>query len=139
MDVVRFKPKDFRPKRPDGKWTLDGVTRVPYRLPQLLTGIKEDQDILILEGEKDCDNAEKFGLVATIFAGGAGKWLKEYSKWFQEAKVICVPDNDEAVIKGMLHIAPEISKVAESIRWLELPDLPEKGDVSDWIKLKVTI
>ena len=22
MDVVRFKPKDFRPQRPDGKWTF---------------------------------------------------------------------------------------------------------------------
>ncbi|SVE27844.1 uncharacterized protein METZ01_LOCUS480698, partial [marine metagenome] len=32
MDVVRFKPKGFRPRRPDGKWTLDGVTRVPYLL-----------------------------------------------------------------------------------------------------------
>ena len=68
MDVVRFKPKGFRPKRPDGKWTLDGVTRVPYRLPQLLDGIKEGRDIILLEGEKDCDNAEKFGLVATTFA-----------------------------------------------------------------------
>ena len=68
MDVVRFKPKGFRPRRPDGKLTLDGVTRVPYRLPQLLDGIKEGREIIIVEGEKDCDNAEKFGLVATTFA-----------------------------------------------------------------------
>ena len=95
-DVVRFEPKDFRTQRPDGKWTLDGVTRVPYRLPQLLAGIKEGKEILLLEGEKDCDNAENIGLVATTFPGGAGKWRKEYSKWFQEAKVICLPDNDSA-------------------------------------------
>ena len=96
FDVVRFDPKDFRPQRPDGEWTLEGVTRVPYRLPQILAGIKEGQYILLLEGEKDCDNAEKIGLVATTFAGGAGKWREEYSKWFQEAKVICLPDNDSA-------------------------------------------
>jgi DNA primase len=135
MDVVRFKPKGFRPRRPDGKWTLDGVTRVPYLLPQMLAGKKEGKDIILLEGEKDCDNAEKFGLVATTFAGGTGKWLEEYSKWFQEAKVICLPDHDDAGRKGMHHIASEISKVAESVRWLELPDLPEKGDFSDWIKI----
>ena len=41
FDVVRFEPKNFRPQRPDGKWTLEGVTRVPYRLPRLLDGIKE--------------------------------------------------------------------------------------------------
>jgi len=136
MDVVRFKPKDFRPKRPDGNWTLDGVTRVPYRLPQLLAGIKEGQDIFILEGEKDCDNAKELGLVATTFAGGTGKWRKEYSKWFQNAKVICLPDNDGAGRKGMHHIASEVSKFAESVRWLELQDLPDKGDLSDWIKIE---
>jgi len=136
MDVVRFEPKGFRPKRPDGKWTLKGITRVPYRLPQLLSGIKEGREILILEGEKDCDNAEKFGLVATTFAGGAGKWREEYSKWFQEAKVICLPDNDPAGHKGMHDIASNLSEVAESVRWLELPDIPEKGDFSDWIKIE---
>jgi hypothetical protein len=136
MDVVRFKPKDFRPKRPDGKWTLDGVTRVPYRLPQMLEAIKIGKDILIFEGEKDCENAEKFGLVATTFAGGAGKWRKEYSEWFQDAKVICIPDNDPAGLKGMHIIASEISKVAKSVRLLELPDLPDKGDFSDWIKIE---
>jgi len=136
MDVVRFKPKGFRPKRPDGKWTLDGVTRVPYRLPQMLEAIKIGKDILILEGEKDCENAEKFGLVATTFAGGAGKWRKEYSEWFQDAKVICLPDHDDAGRKGMHHIASEISMVAESVRLLELPDLLEKGDFSDWIKIE---
>jgi hypothetical protein len=78
MDVVRFKPKDFRPRKPDGKWTLKGITRVPYRLPQLLDGIKEGHNIFILEGEKDCDNAKELGLVATTFAGGTGKWRKEY-------------------------------------------------------------
>ena len=135
MDVVRFKPKEFRPKRPDGKSTLDGVTRVPYRLPQMLAGIKEGRDILILEGEKDCDNAEKIGLVATTFVGGTGKWREEYSKWFQEAKVICLPDNDDAGRKGMRLIASEIVKVAESVSWLELPDIPAKGDLSDWIKI----
>ncbi len=85
-NVVRFEPKDFRPQRPDGKWILEGVERVSYRLPQMLTGIKEGRDIILLEGEKDCDNAEKIGLVATTFAGGAGKWREEYSKLFQNAK-----------------------------------------------------
>ena len=136
MDVVRFKPKAFLPRRPDGKWKLDGVTRVPYRLPQMLAGIKEGRDIILLEGEKDCDNAENIGLVATTFAGGAGKWRNEYSKWFQNAKVVCLPDNDSAGRKGMDLIASEIMKVAKSVRWLELPDIPEKGDLSDWLSIE---
>ena len=135
MDVVRFKPKDFRPRRPDGKFTLEGVTRVPYRLPQMLAALKEGKDILVLEGEKDCDNAEKIGFVATTFHGGTGKWREEYSKWFKEAKVICIPDNDSAGREGMDSIASEIIKVAKSVRWLELPDIPEKGDLTDWLEV----
>ena len=136
FSVVRFEPKDFRPQRPDGKYTLEGVIRVPYRLPQMLAGIKEGQNILILEGEKDCDNAATIGLVATTFAGGAGKWSEQYPKLFQEAKVICLPDNDEVGRKGMHFIASEVVKVAKSVRWLELSDLPDKGDFSDWIEIE---
>lgn len=136
MDVVRFKPKAFLPRRPDGKYSLEGVARVPYRLPHMLAGIKEGRDIILLEGEKDCDNAKDFGLVATTFDGGAGKWREEYSKWFQEAKVICLPDNDPPGLKGMRLIASEIVKVAESVSWLELPDIPAKGDLSDWLSIE---
>jgi len=136
VDIVRFEPKDFRPQRPDGKWTLEGVVRVPYRLPQILAGIKDSKDILILEGEKDCDNAAKIGLTATTFPGGTGKWLDEYLKFFQEAKVICIPDNDPPGQKGMHLIASKIVKVAKSVRWLELPDIPEKGDLSDWLSIE---
>jgi len=135
FDVIRYEPKGFRQQRPDGIWSLEGVERVPYRLSLMLTAIKEGKEILILEGEKDCDNAENIGLTATTFAGGAGKWREEYSKWFQDAKVICLPDNDDAGRKGMRLIASEIVKVAEFVSWLELPDIPAKGDLSDWLKI----
>jgi len=136
FNVIRYSDKTFSQQRADGRWSMDGVTRVPYRLPQMLAGIKEGKDILILEGEKDCDNAENIGLIATTFAGGAGKWRNEYSKLFQNAKVVCLPDNDSAGRKGMDLIASEIMKVAKSVRWLELPDIPEKGDLSDWLSIE---
>ncbi len=133
FDVVRFEPKNFRPQRPDGKWSLEGVERVPYRLPQMLEAIQVGKGIVLVEGEKDVEAATNIGLVATTFAGGAGKWREEYSKWFQEAKVICLPDNDDAGRKGMHIIATEIVKVAKSVRWLELPNILVKEDLSDWL------
>ena len=33
-------------------------------------------------------------------------------------------------------IASKITKVAKSVRWLELPDIPEKGDLTDWLEVK---
>ncbi|MBT3980535.1 MAG: DUF3987 domain-containing protein [Bacteriovoracaceae bacterium] len=136
MDVVRFKPKDFRPRRPDGRFTLDRVTRVPYHLPQMLEAMKRGKGIAIVEGEKDCDNAEKIGLTATTFCGGSGKWRDEYLKWFEDANVACVPDNDHAGRKGMNIIASNITKVAKSVLWLEIPDIPAKGDLTDWLSIE---
>jgi len=136
MDVVRFKPKDFRPRRPDGRYTLEGVTKVPYRLPQMLEAIKFGKGIVLVEGEKDCDNASKIGLTATTFVGGTGKWREAYTNWFHEANVACVPDNDYAGRKGMYSIASKIIKVAKSVLWLELPDIPERGDLSDWLSIE---
>jgi hypothetical protein len=38
FQVVRFDPKDFRQRRPNGKggytWSLDGIERILYRLPE---------------------------------------------------------------------------------------------------------
>ena len=135
MDVGRVKPKAFLPRRPDGKYSLEGVTRVPYRLPQMLEAIKDNKTVLLVEGEKDCDNLAQLGLTATTFPGGAGKWRDEYLKWFEDANVACVPDNDHAGRKGMNIIASKITKVAKSVLWLELTDIPEKGDLSDWLNI----
>ena len=68
--VVRFDPKDFRVRRADGQWTLSGVRRVLYRLPDL----QGKSTAYIGEGEKDADRLRAIGLPATTAFGGAGKW-----------------------------------------------------------------
>src|SRR5258708_1040416 len=77
FQVVRFHPKDFRQRRPDGNggWTysLNGVRRVPYRLPELL-GADKEQCVFVCEGEKDVERLRTLELVATTCAMGAGKW-----------------------------------------------------------------
>ena len=141
FEVVRFAPKDFRPQRPDGKWSLAGVERVPYRLPELLQGVKDSKTILILEGEKDVDSAMAMGLVASTFVGGAGKWREEYLEHFGGADVVLIPDNDTPGQNGMAEIATKLHGTAARIRMLELPGLgPRKEkhgkDFSDWIELE---
>ncbi|MBI3910614.1 MAG: hypothetical protein HY320_06745 [Armatimonadetes bacterium] len=57
FQVVRYAPKDFRQRRPDGNgdwtWKLDGVRRVLYRLPEVLKSVAEECTIYITEGERD--------------------------------------------------------------------------------------
>ena len=74
--VVRYHPKTFRCRRPDGNggWKNDirGVRRVPYHLPDILT--RTDEVVWIVEGEKDADGLYRGGLLATTNCGGVNAW-----------------------------------------------------------------
>ncbi len=72
--VVRYDPKDFRQRRPKPlggwDWSVSGVRRVLYRLPELLSAALT-AIIFVVEGEKDVENLVKRNLGATTIAGGA--------------------------------------------------------------------
>lgn len=137
FQVARFEPKTFRQRRRDetGAWTwkVAGIRQVPYHLPDLIEAIAMERTIFVAEGEKDVDNLRKAGMVATCNAGGAGKWPDELTPYFGGADIVILPDND---IAGQDHAALVIGKlaaVAKRVRVVDLPNLPPKGDVSDWI------
>ena len=121
--VIRSAPKDFRPLTPDGYLELEGVERLPYRLPELLQGVKDSKLIMLMEGQKDVDSAKALGLIATTFVGGTGKWRQEYLEYFDGADVVLIPDNDKPGLKGMTEIAKKLHGTASKIRMLELPGL----------------
>lgn len=137
FEVVRFDPKEFRQRKPDGRggydWKVKDVRQVPYRMPELLAALDEGRRVYIVEGEKDVDRLAKLGVIATCNAGGAGKWRAEYGDLFRQADVVIVPDNDDAGRDHADQVAQSLDGKAASVRVLELPDLPRKGDVSDWL------
>lgn len=81
--VVRFEPKGFAQRRPDGNggwiWNLDGVTRLPYRLSELLAADRSEI-VFVCEGEKDVDRLRTLGLAATCNSEGAEKFRPELAK-----------------------------------------------------------
>jgi putative DNA primase/helicase len=133
--TVRYEPKTFRQRRPGGGatawiWKLDGVARVPYRLPE---AIKADT-VFVVEGEKDADRLAQAGLAATTNSEGAGKWRPELSGFLAAKKVVILPDNDEAGKSHARDVAAKLAAAgAASVKIVELPNLPPKGDVSDWL------
>lgn len=132
---VRLNPKGFFQRKPDGAgwaYRLNGVRRVPYRLPELLAADPRER-IYIPEGEKDVERLASLGFVATTNAGGAGKWRDEYSEHLRGRHVAVIPDNDDPGRKHAAQVARSLCGIAASIRILELPDLPPKGDVSNWL------
>lgn len=134
FQVCRLDPKDFRQRRPDGTgswlWSTKGIRQVPYRLPELIEA--RGDRIFVAEGEKDCDALVRCGLFATCNAGGAGKWRAEFAPYFAGADAVVIADNDEAGQTHAQAVAESIVSVAQSVRILNLPGLPPKGDFSDW-------
>lgn len=65
---------------------------------------------------------------------GAGKWRPEYNPYFEGKQVVILPDNDEVGRKHAQQVARQLHGLASSVKVLELPGLPEKGDVSDWLE-----
>lgn len=143
FQIVRLKGKKFYNRRPlpNGDWAknLNGVRRVLYKLPNLVKAQNnpsgKDEFIYICEGEKDVEALEQRGLIATCNPHGAGKWRDEYSEYLSGLHCVILPDNDEAGRRHANTIANSIYGKAASVRILELQNLPEKGDVSDWLNL----
>lgn len=136
---VRMIPKDFRQRRPDPDkpgawiWDLKGVPPTLYKLPELITAIAAGRTVCIVEGEKDVETLAGIGVVATCNSGGAGKWRADFSAHFTGAVVAIIPDNDKPGREHADKVARMLHKHVSQVRIVDLPGLPEHGDVSDWI------
>jgi putative DNA primase/helicase len=136
FQAVRLSPKSFRLRRLNAKgdwvWKMDGVRRVPYRLPEL-----QGQHLaLLVEGEKDADNVAALGLPATTTPQGAAAWRDEYADVLRGCgveEVVVIPDNDEPGRRYAVQAGTALTALGITVRVLALPGLAEKGDVSDWI------
>jgi hypothetical protein len=164
FQVVRYDPKDFRQRRPDPTqpdgwaWNVRGVKQVPYRLPEVLEAISQEQTVVIAEGEKNVDKLWSLGVPATCNAGGAGKWLNRLSEYFADAGVVIIPDFDpqktnpktgelafnkdgKPTLPGQDHaitVGASLDGKARSVRVLDLgkfwKDIKPKGDIYDWFE-----
>ena len=138
---VRFDPKDFRIKRPDGKngwiWNLEGTEKVLYHLPEVKNAVSRELPVFIVEGEKDAETLAARGFCATCNFDGAGKWLPSYNQVFRGAKVYIIQDNDKPGRDHAQLVANNLMPLAKEIRIIDLmkidPDLPEHGDITDYI------
>jgi len=142
FEVCRTRDKEFPVRRPDGHngwmWGLGDTRRVLYRLPELLAA--PSKRVYIVEGEKDADGLLHSGLLATTNPGGAStdsekavKWRPEYNECLCRRDVVILPDNDEAGREHGENVARNLRGIARSVKVLPLPNLPDKGDVSDWL------
>jgi hypothetical protein len=131
FQCVRYAPKDFRQRQPDGKggwtWNLKGVRLVLYRLPEVVKA----SEVWIVEGERDCDTLAALGLCATCNPLGAEKWRDEYNEALRGKSVVIVPDNDAPGCRHAVQVARALQGVAASVKIVKLPDTLK--DASDFV------
>jgi Protein of unknown function (DUF3987) len=144
FQAVRYEPgidgkkNTFRQRQPNGRggWidNIKGVRLVLYRLPELAKA-SAIRSVYIVEGEKDAETLRVQELLATTNAMGAGKWRDEYSEHLRGRHVLILPDDDQPGRDHADKVKKSLSGVAASVIIVELPGLPEKGDVTDWFAL----
>lgn len=137
--------KTFKQRRPDPNregqwiWNLKDIQVVPYRLADLIEAIDSRSLVFYVEGEKAADQLAALGIPATTNPMGAGKWFEGFEEYFADADVLILPDNDEPGAKHRDLVATKLLPVAKRVRYLDLPNLPPKGDVVEWLEAGGTV
>jgi hypothetical protein len=108
-----------------------------YRVDELRETVQKDLDAFVCfpEGEKDADTLAALGYCAVASAGGANADpdYDELQPLFGR-HVVLFGDNDEAGRRRVRRLSFLLFPVCESVRVVEFPDLPDGGDVSDFIE-----
>lgn len=135
--VVRWdknEGKEFRPlaRHADG-WRIVGMSepRPLYALPSLPSA----KCVVVCEGEKAADKARALGFTATTSAGGAQAAAKTDWQPLAGKEIWIFPDNDDAGRTYAATVADILIRLSPKtiIRIVNLPELPEGGDIVDWI------
>ena len=137
--VVRWHPKSFTQRVPDGKggWInrLGDVRRTLYRVPKIQQAIAVGDIVFVVEGEKDVHTLEGLGMTATCSSGGAQSWRDNYADLLAGARIVVLPDNDPEGVHYADTVARTVRGKAESVKVVELPGLRPKQDITDWVNM----
>jgi hypothetical protein len=87
------------------------------------------------EGEKDCDTLSYSGLPAFTFGGTGDGLPSDIQDYLKGRNIVILADNDSGGKKHAVEKAKRAHAAgAPNIRLVEFPELPLKGDVSDFLK-----
>lgn len=138
FQTLRYDPKGFSQRRPGTKqrWINDikGTRLVLYDLPNIISS----SWVIMVEGEKDVLAIKSLGLPGTCNPMGSSVIKKQHEEHgilnpLQGKAVAIIPDNDKVGKDHADTIAALLQGIASSIKIVNLPSVPVKGDVSDWL------
>lgn len=132
------RKKDFRFRHTDPVTGADVFSHGKHNPHILYNRDKIDDATLVhlFEGEKQADVATEWGFVGTSLDTGAKESLSDEMKTSLDAlagkNVALYPDNDLLGRTYMASVAKYLYGKVKKIKIVNLPNLPEKGDICDW-------
>ncbi len=128
--------KDIVPffKQKNGVWKT-GAPPEPRHLYG--TGnIDKNRAVIIVEGEKSASALHYMGLQAVTSLGGSNAAHKsDWRPLLDCKKIYLLPDNDVTGQAYMTSVASILNR--EDLVLVDLPELPDKGDVIDWLQARI--
>mgnify|MGYP000626525288 CR=1 FL=1 len=140
--ALRWTPKGFSQTPANGRrgpGCMEGVRRVLFRLPAVLTAVHAGDLVYIVEGEKDAERLTREGVCATTSSQGAKNWHKVAGHARQVlagADVIVVQDRDK---EGRAYAHSIVESLAGSARTVLVVEGIAGKDVSDHLNAGHTI
>ena len=123
-------------KKGHWKFGAPADNRYPYCVTEL---VKAPKDTLVVsfEGEKDHETGMDLDLLATTNAGslnGFTKWCRKLLPWYKGFQCLAVVGDCDKIGRHFARVrAQAFSRIIPDVRIVELPDLEEGGDFSDWV------
>lgn len=124
-----FRQRHRDPSKKGGwAWSMAGVRRVLYRLPEVIQAISEGRTIYLVEGEKDVESLRQRGFVATTAPMGAGKWDDSYTEVLCNANIVIIADADEPGRKHAREVREQLIECAASVEVVEALGVKDVSD-----------
>ena len=130
------RSKEFRFEHMEnGTWVSGrGGDAVPYRLYE----VAKSNYCFVAEGEGKADLLRGWGLTATCLDSGANSKLKDehIETLSRMKKIVILPDDDRPGQEYAQKFARALYGKVSELKVVELPDLPEAGDIVDWARVQ---
>jgi hypothetical protein len=113
--------------------SITGAKIVPYNLPEVELARQAGRTVFLTEGEKAVDALKHIGVCATCTHQGASSFPEDAIQYFAGLNVVILPDNDKVGWEYAKKAVKAISKVANSIRILDLQLEDAKEDAYEYV------
>lgn len=98
--------------------------------------LRDNEDIVLTEGEMDCILLNQTGVPAVTHTAGAGTFRAQWASGFVDKNVWICYDADDAGRKGAKRVESILQAFAKNVFIMDIPMTTKGADVTDYIHLE---